>query len=142
MKDKEMIEQMAKDLKTCLPNNWYWQKTVDTDTYFVAKHFHNERYRKLPEGFVVLSREEFEAYTFIKHKWGNQDAIKWSELVDDLYEFARKFSKETAEKILRRIKEIKTNDCGYTDWLEDTYFGDEYQKLAKQFGIDLKGEEQ
>ena len=58
MNDKEMIEEMAKDLKTCLPNNWYWQKTVDTDTYFVAKHFHNEGYRKIPESSVVLSREE------------------------------------------------------------------------------------
>ena len=45
--------------------------------------------------------------------------------------------KRTAKAILEKIKEIKTQDCGYTDWLEDTYFGDEYQKLAKQYGVEV-----
>lgn len=55
-----------------------------------------------------LTREEYEAYTFIKHKYGNQDAIMWSELVDGLYEFARVFSKEMAEKFAERLKESET----------------------------------
>lgn len=60
MTEKEMIEEMAKDLKECLPNNWYWQKSVDSDTYFVAKHFHNAGYRKILKGSVVLSKEEYQ----------------------------------------------------------------------------------
>jgi Fe-S oxidoreductase len=46
--------------------------------------------------------------------------------------------KETAREILQKIKEVKTQDCGYTDWLDDTYFGEEYQKLAKQFGVEVE----
>ena len=59
--DKQ-IEEMSKDLKECLPNDWYWQKSVDSDTYFVAKHFYNAGYRKIPENAVVLTREELKAH--------------------------------------------------------------------------------
>ena len=68
-----------------------------------AEKLYNAGYRKIPENTVVLTREEYETYTFIKRKWGNQDAIKRSELVDGLYEFAREFSKETAEKISDKV---------------------------------------
>lgn len=67
MKDKEkQIEEMAKDLKACLPNNWYWQKTVDTDTYFVAKHFYNEGYRKIPEGSIAVDKEQQARKEFVE----------------------------------------------------------------------------
>ena len=85
MTDK-MIEEMAKDLKECLPNNWYWQKSVDSDTYLVAKHFYNEGYRKIPEDGVVLS--------------GNQCV----EIVQDNYNIGyERGSKETAEEISTNI---------------------------------------
>ena len=60
MKDKEMIEEMAKDLKECLPSDWYWRKSVDSDTYCVANHFYNTGYRKLSEDSIALSKEELE----------------------------------------------------------------------------------
>lgn len=73
--EKEMIEEMAKDLKKCLPNDWYWQKSVDSDTYFVAKHFYNEGYRKIPEGSVVLSKEEKQKLLKEMYEQGKFDAL-------------------------------------------------------------------
>lgn len=119
MKDKEMIEEMAKDLKTCLPSNWYWLKTVDTDTYLVAKHFHNEGYRKVPEDSVVLTREEFEKYQNLKRD------VEYSFEYNQGYTDGQiKGSKETAKKILKWLVET-----GVINTAPDTtkiYFKEEF----------------
>lgn len=82
---------------------------------------------KITENEIVISKEEYEKI------WRNGWNEGYSEIQDDTV-------KETAEKILLKIKEVKTQDCGYTDWFDDTYFGEEFMKLAKEFGVDL-GEE-
>ena len=61
----------------------------------------------------------------------------YQRLLDEMGDKLEQIRKKTAKEILEKIKEVKTQDCGYTDWLDDTYFGDEYQKLAKQYGVDL-----
>ena len=96
--DKQIAE-MARDMDYgCVKRDLY-----PDDAKEIAKALYLLGYRKIHDGAVVLTREEYEAYTFIKHKYGNQDAIKWSDLVDGLYEFARVFSKETAEKFAEMV---------------------------------------
>lgn len=110
MKGK-IIEEMARDLienlRLCAG-----VKLLDHQVETIAYELSKKYQPKLPENAVVLTREEYETYTFIKRKWGNQDAIKWSELVDGLYEFAREFSKETAEKFAERLKAEAYADDG------------------------------
>ena len=111
MDKQKQIEEMARDLcnrysevtERCRIDHYGCNYTCGY--YDNAKTLYDKGYRKIPENAVVLTREEYETYTFIKRKWGNQDAIKWSELVDGLYEFAREFSKETAEKFAEMLKE-------------------------------------
>ena len=88
----------------------------------------------IPENAVVLTREEYETYTFIKRKWGNQDAIKWSELVDGLYEFAREFSKETAEKFAERLKKHYPPRTDKRCTLDDCYMLDKIDEICKDLG--------
>ena len=138
MEDNELIEQMAKDLKTCLPNNWYWQKTVDTDTYFVAKHFHNEGYRKIPKDSVVLSREEFERLQVKLKSLQDTDMFKEA-YISQLKEECKQARKETAEKIYYKAeKKAHFKDGGYYD--KDRYYLDmeDLKEILKQFGVEIK----
>ena len=43
------IKEIAKDLKKCLPSDWYWSSSVDADVNIVAKHFYNIGYRNEKE---------------------------------------------------------------------------------------------
>lgn len=121
--DKQ-IEEMARDMDYgCVKRDLY-----PDDAKEIAKALYLLGYRKIHDGAVVLTREEYETYTFIKRKWGNQDAIKWSELVDGLYEFAREFSKETVREILQKVR-------SYT---LDKEVGMKYLlgKLEKEYGVE------
>lgn len=108
MEDK-IIEEMAEDLKTYLPNNWYWQKTVDTDTYFVARALYNLGYRKIPENSVVISQKEYKENLSLQYDIG--------------YEVG---SKETAEKIYTFV-----NSFGTHNW-------ERFKEFIKQFGVEVK----
>lgn len=92
--NEKMIEEMAKDLKKCLPNDWYWQKSVDSDTYFVAKHFYNEGYRKIPKDAVVVDKELLKSQ------------LQWLE---------KQARKETAKEILREVAKA----CGDYQWFKN-----------------------
>lgn len=93
------------------------------------------------DGKVVISKEEYE-------RLKQEQTISYTAMIngsyldriEDLENRLLNIRKETAREILLKIKEVKTQDCGYTDWLDDTFFGVEFMKLAKQFGVDL-GEE-
>lgn len=126
--DKEkQIEEMMKDIGRGCAALVYGGCDDKTCRMCLAKHFLKQGYCKITENEVVISKEEYEEI------WRNGWNEGYSEILVDTI-------KKTAEKILLKIKEVKTQDCGYTDWLDDTYFGDEFMKLAKEFGVD-SGEE-
>lgn len=64
--ENKQIQEIAKDLKECLPSSWYYLKSVDSDTYCVAKHFLNEGYRKIEKDDIVLSKLEHQKYLAYK----------------------------------------------------------------------------
>ena len=144
MKDKEkQIEKMAKDLKECLPSSWYYLKSVDSDTYYVAKHFCNEGYRKLPEDSVVLSKEEYEKLTaprlFIKQKPlrekelaeklknANYGIIGVDESSIEIIPTRAEIEKEMAKKILNKVDKESN---GQTKQITDL--------IRKQSGVEIK----
>lgn len=157
-KDK-MIEEMAKDLKECLPNDWYWQKSVDSDTYLVAKHFYNAGYRKIPKGSVVLSKEEYFEYVELRNsevgelvkenrKLGKH-CLDWMKLYHKQLTKTNEARKEMAEEILtkmlakaKRLKE-QFNSTTYGKNKEHLIATIEIEiagikNLAKQFGVEVK----
>ena len=106
MKDKEMIEEMAKDFKCCYPCEMFNGYEANGELHncnceaynksqncaiaqTVAKCLIGDGYRKLPKNSVALSNEEYSAY----HKTVTELTIK-----------ACQSSKETAEKIFNKIK--------------------------------------
>lgn len=134
MNEKEMIEEMAKDLKNCLPSSWYWLKNVDSDTYLVAKHLHEQGYRKIPEGSVVLSKEEYEelqkgvkTHNYTAMFNAGQEA-RITELEERLYNIAYKTRKETAKEILEWLKQ-HTFDSHFG--IIDVYF-------KETFGVEVR----
>lgn len=57
------IEEMAKDLKECLPSDWYWSSTVDGDVNIVAKHFYNAGYRNKKEIAKEILQELYNEFS-------------------------------------------------------------------------------
>lgn len=135
MNDKEkQIEQMAKDIV----------RSAGLDVYGKAQYYHEQGYRKIPEGSVVLSREEYEKLTaprvFIKPRQLNSEELA-KKLKDfnygiigvdkssvEIIPTRAEIQKETAEKILKAVLE----DVG------EFYAGDIVEELAKQFGVEVE----
>lgn len=97
-KQKQMIEEkkeIAKELDKVYPNAKFTNG-------WIAEVLYKLGYRKIPEGAVVLTREEYE--------WLTCCFGKFEEIMNDIKEQA---GKETAEKFAERLKEQ------LNEWLED-----------------------
>ena len=129
MTEKEMIEEMAKI--QCDSCKKYMGESEDCDSaecLFIRKKYANELikqgYRKLPEGSVVLSKNEYEELN-ITGKYFN-DALNQAR-------------KETAKEIIRDIKYTVEDRNGAT--LEEdlsvdaTILKEVLDEIAKQFGV-------
>lgn len=109
MIDKEkQIEEMAKD---------YYGYSIDLeeDCKFVAEEMYDKGHRKLTEDSVVLSKEEYEALKKQIEYWEHETKVARQDLFEE--------SKETAEKILKWLKE----HCDFVGFaLVETYFREEF----------------
>ena len=127
MNEKEMIEEMARDFleidvydndkcKGC--TRYICNDSCDNDCFakLCAKYFYNLHYRKIPEGAVVLTREEYKA-------------INMDRAVDMLREIQKQIRKETAEKIINWFR--KHSVCIPS--------AEEINEFAKQFGVEVEG---
>lgn len=131
MREKQ-IEEMAKvmcggcyDGKECMHGlcaDWY-----------KAEKLYNANYRKLTEDSVVLSKEEYDTLKAENDKYV-KDCIDYlatiNKLENKVWEVEQQSSKETAEKILKWLKE-HTFDGSFA--IVETYF-------KEQFGVEIGGE--
>lgn len=101
MNEKEMIEEMAK----VMAKNWFNETITDT-----AERLINEGYRKIPEGSVVLSKEE------------NENWLKWLE------QNIEKARQKTAKEIIKFVSEHCDNES--LIWLLDEF--------AKKYGVKVE----
>ena len=126
MKDKEkQIEEMAKVIiqtscngKEC--ENCSWIRSVEeaTECCVCLKALYCAGYRKIPEGAVVLSREEYEKLKTIEKNY--EDMAKgYYPIAQICDELKRQASKETAEKILERGKYCMPS--GLREWIVMQY---------------------
>ena len=98
VKDKEMIEEMAKVnhekcsfCDTCDNCKYQWHEDCEKIKY--ATNIYNAGYRKLPKDSVVLSREEYGSKLQDAYYNGVEFGKKWS-------------SKEAAEKIYKKVRKL------------------------------------
>lgn len=146
MTDKEkQLEEMAKVLSTvkrckALALSECIKKKCEYPHYegvtCIAEHqaekFYEQGYRKIPEGSVVLTNDEYSDYLILKDKYAhakerNERLQADNErLYKNLGKFKESVQKETAEKILQIIKE------------EYGYIGNLEKIITKQFGVEIK----
>lgn len=138
MKDKEMIEEMAKVMygyickdRPCKECNYHGKSKIlkpYCEYYLKAQDLYEKGYRKLPKDSVVLSREEF---------WKLSNKFSKKEL-DEIVEFhKKKTSKETAEKIFNRfLSVLKDNRKMGNNFVVLTL--NALQDIAKEFGAEIK----
>lgn len=62
-------------------------------------------YRKITEGSVVLTREEYEKLDLVKEMYGCEDKVKVSDILNMLKYTDKTARKETAEKFAEMLKE-------------------------------------
>lgn len=127
MKYKEkQIEEMAKVIDDRLIEARSWLGSMNRgEGYWIAQKLVEHYQPKLPEDSVVLSREEYE-----KLKTLEEGHIT----CEDMLEFVEKARKETADKIFNDIFKLEVYDDGWNK----TYYKDHIEKLAKQFGVEIK----
>ena len=95
---KKMIEEMAKDLEEKVVIGWRKELYVGS-----AETLYNAGYRKIPEGAVVLTREEWEKYQTTQRDW---NAIYFDGIEQARKEMARKFARLAKQKIDEVISDI------------------------------------
>lgn len=87
-----------------------------------AEALYNAGYRKIPEGSVVLTREEYE-----------QDLM---DLYDAGYEFGQN---ETAKEIFYKLKEtLIINNEENTEFFDYDYTLETIDKLATRYGVEME----
>ena len=145
--EQKEIEEMAKDLKNCLPSDWFWLKTVDADTHLVAKHIYNAGYKNCRDK-VVLDKEEYDYLKKIEKSYdpfwfctfgGCEGACKECKDTCEMSIFVKE-RRETAREIIREIMDsmkcFEDDDDGYI--LKKCEFEYFMRELAKQHGVEVK----
>lgn len=138
MKDKEMIEKMAKTMADCditceecfeqlerVMTLKIEDRANHCQAYMYAKRLYEQGGQIIPEDSVVLTKEEQE--------------VKVDAFVETLNAVKLQERKATAEKMLREIystsvKHIKGKELSEC-FIELSF--EQFDKLAKQFGVDL-----
>lgn len=120
MTDKEMIEEMAEIIYENRPNKDIWIE----DATEIAKVLLSAGYRKVPEGSVVLTKEE--------HMQMIKDCIESNKITSQTY--YERGSKETAKEILEKLVGHTFEDDGWT-W---TVSKEDIQWLANKYGVEVE----
>lgn len=124
MNEKEMIEEMAKDLNSSIAmmTNENFSGCLD-----IARFLTDLGYRKIPEGSVVLSKEELRNLTnkvFVEHLM--EVTKRQAEEREMLYEWLSQARKETAKEIIKFVSEHCDNES--LIWLLDEF--------AEKYGVE------
>lgn len=153
MTKQEQIEEMAK-----IVDEMYNVYTTTADD--IADGLYNAGYRKIQDGTVVLTNEEYDKLglfeeTVQEYKSDNGQLVlvkeqkKLQKYSTDIADFIRK---ETAKEIFQKVVNICRKEEDFQDGtvntqLEPLYFGimngcafirNEVKELAKQYGVEVE----
>ena len=155
MDKKQQIEEMAK-----IVDEMYNVYTTTADD--IAEGLYNTGYRKIQDGAVVLTNEEYDKLglfeeTVQEYKSDNGQLVlvkeqkKLQKYSTDIADFIRK---ETAKEIFQKVVNICRKEEDFQDGtvntqLEPLYFGimngcafirNEVKELAEQYGVEVKND--
>lgn len=120
MTEKEMIEDIAKKLKRyCIRAKC----RAESCRKCRARWFIRNGYRKIPEGAVVLTKDEWEKYQITQRDW---NAI--------YYDGIDQARKETAREIADKVKMAFYYEF---DELIPSIMADKIDKIAEEFGVEV-----
>lgn len=140
MREKQ-IEKMAKLIEDRLIEaNNYLGSMNKGEGYWIAQKLVEHYQPKLPEDSVVLSREEYELYDVVKKGYPNDMTCLVEKFTEISHNSYTKGSKETAEKYSDKLVAIIQHlfDIGQIDFKAKIEFLKENEKIAKQFGVEIK----
>ena len=131
MEKDKMIEEMANDI-----HQFFFANSCNLN--YVAKHLIEDlNYRKIPDGSVVLSREEYEGKEItVEMSGGHKLRLtvgKFGEMSRVLEESTRK---ETAKEIFRAIDGIGRGNGWHTYTIAIVI--NKLKELAKQYGVEVE----
>lgn len=124
MKKKKQIEEIKQILiKTCKRCRSFEEDYMQSK---YAEALYNEGYRKIPEGTLVMTKEEFvktieSGYVYDTTRGNKINIIQMTREIE---------RKETATEILNRINEY------YLDYNYD--LKKEFEKLCKEYGVEVE----
>ena len=122
MNEKEMIEELSHDII----------EDENETIMELSRHLVAKGYRKIPEGSVVLSKEELND---LEYKAYSRGVCLVCEKVDEQKEKARK---ETAKEILGKIKKKRQLNAFYNDCKYAVIWFSEIDEIAKQFSVEVE----
>lgn len=70
-----------------------------------------------------------------------KDCTKWAineglfDNFEAIYDAGYRKESDTAKEILQEVADEYTENVGYTDWLDDCYWGDVIERLCKKYGL-------
>ncbi len=155
MNEKEKIKEMASDLTKMVIQDYGGVYFLET-----AKALYNLGYRKIPEGSVVLDRQEHQKYCAYKiiepqikgcldrerklekqiaelEEQRDKQAYIAEELIQEKHRWTEQARKETAKEIFKEIMKTPyyneyAERQGYLIRLE------KFNEIAKQFGVEVE----
>ena len=149
MTEKEMIEEMAEIMTNCIGCIEYLSCIHKCRTFnnnkIQAIRLAKQGYRKIPEGSVVLSKEDYdrllESNKNLKYSFNTANSYI-EKLAESCEKNCKKFNgitiqqarKQTAKEILHSVSNTYTNDTAWTDWLND-FFGAKFKELCEENGL-------
>lgn len=125
---EEMARVMCSNSKAFSCKACNWGAIPNCKEHETATKLYNAGCRKIPEGSVVLSKEEYNALLL--------EQKRLREMVDRIpcgYELKEKTRKETAREVFERVKDFFLNDCTIAS---DFNLFAEIDEIAKEFGVE------
>ena len=136
MDKQKQIEEMARYLL----DGGFDLILAEADAIAISSHILKRYQPKIPENAVVLTREEFKAYGFVKEFFdGESTRITAGELVRALQLYDKQARKEMAEKFAERLKEDVSEDNELHEAL-NYYLKRDYFEYIDERCKELEGE--
>ena len=157
MTEKEMIEEMAKDIPFLTLDREVFvgateKKKVgwtlsEEDNKVIAESLIKQNYRKLPKGSVVLTSEQYSNYLILQtnEEWLKNKATELQTDNERLYKNLGKFKEQVRKETAKAFAKELRNFIYLCDDIEidcNTYekISNKIDEIAKQFGVEVQGE--
>ena len=139
MNDKEMIEEMAKDICKACETRHNCDKELCCMSEIVAKELVERGYRKIPQDSVILTRGELSKRDYEFRKIGYDECLRDNPKKDKYIKTLERKIDQLNAKLDQSIKETAENILEDFD-NHGVYSKDYTNFMRKQFGVEIEEE--